>query len=177
MDQTGIKPGVLARESGYSRQHLLRLRKGTMEPTRAAMVRIAQACGHRLARHVHVWEVFDIGEDGPAPVRTAPPVLRLAPRWSARLREAIRASGKTQSEIARIAGIPEETVSRLVTGQSGNPKLETVFCIAHALGTTVGWLLEERGYSLSADNVRQLGDVVAVILNVTGLNPLLLKYE
>lgn len=30
----GIKPAHLAREAGYSRQHLLRIRTGRMEPTR-----------------------------------------------------------------------------------------------------------------------------------------------
>ena len=45
----GIKPAHLARESGYSRQHLLRIRMGRMEPTRRCIAAIASAC-RRLVR-------------------------------------------------------------------------------------------------------------------------------
>jgi predicted transcriptional regulator len=55
-----IKPIDLARESEYSRQHILRIRKGRMEPTRpciAALVRAAR----RLSRHdVTAAELFDL---------------------------------------------------------------------------------------------------------------------
>jgi len=141
MDATEIKPAVLSRESGYSRQHLLRLRKGTVEPTRICMVRLARACSSRLMRHVHVRELFDIGDDAFAPVTRATPVAvavvaRPGTRWLDRLRHAVRVSRKTQAEIARRAGLPEETVSRVMTGQSGNPKLETIVCIAHAIDCT-----------------------------------------
>src|SRR5881397_1920984 len=40
----GIKPAHLARESGYSRQHLLRIRMGRMEPTRRCIAAIVTAC-------------------------------------------------------------------------------------------------------------------------------------
>ena len=39
----GIKPAHLARESGYSRQHLLRIRMGRMEPTRRCIAAIIAA--------------------------------------------------------------------------------------------------------------------------------------
>jgi hypothetical protein len=45
----GIKPAHLARESGYSRQHLLRIRLGRMTPTRRCVADIVRAC-RRLAR-------------------------------------------------------------------------------------------------------------------------------
>lgn len=45
----GIKPAHLARESGYSRQHLLRIRMGRMEPTRHCMIQLVKAC-RRLCR-------------------------------------------------------------------------------------------------------------------------------
>lgn len=56
----GIKPVRLARESGYSRQHLLRLRLGRMEPTRRCMVAVTAAC-RRLSREaVRASELFDL---------------------------------------------------------------------------------------------------------------------
>jgi hypothetical protein len=56
----GIKPAHLARESGYSRQHLLRIRLGQMEPTRRCMVEVAAACARLSRERVTVTDVFDL---------------------------------------------------------------------------------------------------------------------
>jgi predicted transcriptional regulator len=59
----GIKPAHLARESGYSRQHLLRIRMGRMEPTRRCIAAIVAAC-RRLARDpVRAADLFDLEGD------------------------------------------------------------------------------------------------------------------
>lgn len=58
----GIRVVQLALWAGISRQHLLRLRKGEMEPTRPVMLAIARAAGDWLGRRVRVAELFDIGE-------------------------------------------------------------------------------------------------------------------
>jgi len=56
----GIKPAHLALHSEYSRQHLLRIRMGRMEPTRKCIKAIAAAC-RRLAREpVTASELFDL---------------------------------------------------------------------------------------------------------------------
>jgi hypothetical protein len=56
----GIKPAHLARESGYSRQLLLRLRLGRITPTRRCVAEIVRAC-RRLAREpVHARDLFDL---------------------------------------------------------------------------------------------------------------------
>ena len=60
----GIKPAHLARESGYSRQHLLRIRLGRMEPTRRCIVAIASACRRLSGESVRATDLFDLeGED------------------------------------------------------------------------------------------------------------------
>ena len=60
----GIKPAHLARESGYSRQHLLRIRLGRMEPTRRCIAAIAAACRRLSGTPVRASELFDLeGED------------------------------------------------------------------------------------------------------------------
>ena len=59
----GIKPAYLARESGYSRQHLLRIRMGRMEPTRRCIAAIVAAC-RRLSREpVRAADLFDLDGD------------------------------------------------------------------------------------------------------------------
>jgi hypothetical protein len=46
----GIRPARLAAVSGYSRQHLLRLRQGSGRATRRCMMAIAEACAQLLGR-------------------------------------------------------------------------------------------------------------------------------
>ena len=60
-----IKPAHLARESGYSRQHLLRIRMGRMEPTRRCIAAISAACRRLSGEQVRASDLFDLeGEDG-----------------------------------------------------------------------------------------------------------------
>jgi predicted transcriptional regulator len=60
----GIKPAHLARESGYSRQHLLRIRLGKMDPTRRCIAAIAAACRRLSGEGVRASDLFDLeGED------------------------------------------------------------------------------------------------------------------
>ncbi|HKR64781.1 MAG TPA: helix-turn-helix transcriptional regulator [Thermoanaerobaculia bacterium] len=60
----GIKPAHLARESGYSRQHLLRIRMGRMEPTRRCIAAIATACRRLSGEAIRASDLFDLeGED------------------------------------------------------------------------------------------------------------------
>lgn len=55
-----IKPAHLARESGYSRQHLQRLRKGEMEPTRRCIKAIWEACCRLSQKRIRVTTLFDL---------------------------------------------------------------------------------------------------------------------
>jgi transcriptional regulator with XRE-family HTH domain len=56
--ERGIRPAALARVSGISRQHLLRLRKGEMEPTRPVIVALARGCRLLLCEQVRADELF-----------------------------------------------------------------------------------------------------------------------
>src|SRR5258707_15374091 len=62
----GLKPAHLARESGYSRQHVLRVRMGRMEPTRRCIAAIV-AAARRLSREPgKAAELVDLGYCGQA---------------------------------------------------------------------------------------------------------------
>lgn len=56
----GIKPTHLARDSGYSRQHLLRIRMGRMEPTRRCIVHIVAACQRIARERVTAADLFEM---------------------------------------------------------------------------------------------------------------------
>jgi len=59
----GIKPAHLARESGYSRQHLLRIRMGRMEPTRRCIAAIIAACRILAHENMRANDLFDLEEE------------------------------------------------------------------------------------------------------------------
>lgn len=86
--------------------------------------------------------------------------LFVSAMWRERLRAAVAKSGKKQSVIAMEAGVSPETLSRILTATHERPTFESVVQIAHAANETVGWLLDERGFSLSADEQHQLRQVV-----------------
>ena len=87
--------------------------------------------------------------------------------WRARLREAVRRSGMKHSIIALDAGIAPETLSRVLNAKHGRPMFNTIVRITHATGHTVGWLLEERGYTLDPEQVKQLRKAAAIIADAT----------
>jgi transcriptional regulator with XRE-family HTH domain len=80
--------------------------------------------------------------------------------WRQRLREAIERSGRKHSVVAMDAGITPETLSRILNAMHVRPSLETITRIAHAVNESVGWILEEEGFSLSGAETRQLAAAV-----------------
>ena len=60
----GISPTELARESGYTRQYLLRLRKGLPEPTRRCIAALVAACRRLSNENVCAADLFDLDDGG-----------------------------------------------------------------------------------------------------------------
>jgi transcriptional regulator with XRE-family HTH domain len=75
----------------------------------------------------------------------------------------VQRSGRKHAAVARDAGIAPETLSRILNASHARPGFETVARIAHASGETVGWVLDERGYVLSSEQLRRLRDAAALI--------------
>ena len=65
----GIKPVHLALESGYTRQHLLRIRFGRMDPTLGCIVAIVRGCRVLSGEQVTALDLFNLDpEDVPLKV-------------------------------------------------------------------------------------------------------------
>jgi SOS-response transcriptional repressor LexA len=80
--------------------------------------------------------------------------------WRERLRAAVKASRRKHSAIAADAGITPVTLSRILNAADVKPAFETVVRIAHAVDESVGWLLDERSFVLSAEQREKLAEVV-----------------
>lgn len=85
-----------------------------------------------------------------------PPLhLGMYGNWRERLRAAVERSGKKHSVISTEAGVDPATLSRILNGHM-RPSFETIARIAHAVNENVGWLLDERGFTLSAEEQKQV---------------------
>jgi transcriptional regulator with XRE-family HTH domain len=60
MKQWGVMPSAFAKRSGVSRTHLLRLRRGEMDPTRHIMNALADAASAMQRKPVYVVELFEL---------------------------------------------------------------------------------------------------------------------
>ena len=60
MKEWGVMPSAFAKRSGVSRAHLLRLRRGEMDPTRRIMIALADAASAMQRKTVYVVELFEL---------------------------------------------------------------------------------------------------------------------
>lgn len=59
----GIKPIALGRESGYSRNFLLKVRGGRADPTRKCIAAITAACRRLSGERVRAADLFELDPD------------------------------------------------------------------------------------------------------------------
>jgi transcriptional regulator with XRE-family HTH domain len=91
--------------------------------------------------------------------------------WRIRLREAIDRTNRKHSYIATSAGITPVTLSRILTGESAEPRFTSVVRLAQEAGVTVGWLLDEDGEGgihVKKRDRAELRNAAYFILRLTG---------
>jgi SOS-response transcriptional repressor LexA len=91
--------------------------------------------------------------------------------WRERLRAAIDANGRRQNAIAESAGVTPETLSRVLSGIHAQPAFDTVVRITHALGESIGTLLEEPAFSLDAEQRAELRRVIGYLAVAVSQSP------
>jgi len=91
--------------------------------------------------------------------------------WRNRLRAAVDASGRTQNAIAASAGVSPETLSRVLSGVHAQPAFETVVRIAHAVGESVGTLLDEPAFFLDGEQRAEIRRVVNYLNSAIRMSP------
>jgi SOS-response transcriptional repressor LexA len=80
-----------------------------------------------------------------------------------RLRDAMENKGFRQSKLAELASVPEETLSRILTRVTMDPRVFTLKKLADPLDVTIGWLLGEKGYEISGDDRGDFRSVIEVL--------------
>lgn len=80
-----------------------------------------------------------------------------------RLRNAMESRQLWQSKLSELSGVPEETLSRILTRVTLDPRVITLQKLAGPLEVTVGWLLGEKGYEVSGEDRSQLNTAVTLL--------------
>jgi transcriptional regulator with XRE-family HTH domain len=93
--------------------------------------------------------------------------------WRERLRAAVDASGRTQNAIAASAGVTPETLSRVLSGIHVQPAFDTVVRITHAIGESVGTLLEEPAFVLDGEQRAEIRRVIGYLHAAVRMSPVI----
>jgi len=91
--------------------------------------------------------------------------------WRERLQAAIDASGRRQNAIAASAGVTPETLSRVLNGGHARPAFDTVVRITHAVGESVGSLLDEPAFSLDGEQRAEVRRVIGYLQAAVAMSP------
>jgi DNA-binding phage protein len=118
-----------------------------------------------------LWDAVKINEARAVAEESTASLPFMPADWRERLRQAVRASGKTQSAIAREVDMTQESVSRILSAHHVRPSFETVAKIAHASGVSVGWILREPGFVLTDEQRAKIRTAGMVLVNLTGGMP------
>lgn len=131
-----IKPAHLAEASGYSRQHLLRVRLGKMEPTRRCIVAVVIAASKLSKSTVRPEELFVLSGDG-------------------LFEEQLGVSAKAAEEQKRLFALAQKLLAKLEKEQV--PFAKWLRIIEANVGTSemIATALFERGRELTFNDARK----------------------
>lgn len=115
----GIKPAVLARESGYSRQYLLLVRKGRVEPTRRAIAAITATVSRLIRQAVTPTDLFEF-----APAAELPRTTRVA--------KANALAAPAQRLLDSVAARPPDSWQRAFADAQIPPGVAAAIIVQHA---------------------------------------------
>lgn len=96
------------------------------------------------------------------------PGVTLPSGWRVRLRQAVRKSGKTQTVVARECDLTPESLSRILSAEHARPSFQNIAKIANAAGVSLGWLMEEPGFTMTDEQRAKVRSVGVLLLNLTG---------
>jgi len=143
-----IRPGQLEEASGYSRQHILRIRRGQIEPRRRCIVAIVKAVSKLTNSRVRPEELFDLSEDD----RLEPP--------QAEPSEAERAKEQ------RLQAAAKKLIAALEAGRVPFSKWLAAIEAKERVSKAMAEALYERGRELTFENARNAEQVHRIAVAV-----------
>ena len=82
--------------------------------------------------------------------------------WLDKLKEIKKEKGMTCKNIAEIANLPEKTVSRIFSGETVNPYVDTLHRIATALGTSLDEIFTDTRTVVGDKKLAEVQEALAI---------------
>ena len=98
--------------------------------------------------------------------------------WLDNLKELKKASGMSTKQIADKANLPERTVSRIITGETDHPRIDTLGLIVDALGITLKDVFADTNVIVATEKlveIKEAAEVVEAERNVIAVENDMLK--
>ena len=98
--------------------------------------------------------------------------------WLENLKELKKASGMSTKQIADKANLPERTVSRIITGETDHPRIDTLGLIVDALGITLKDVFADTNVIVATEKlveIKEAAEVVEAERNVIAVENDMLK--
>ena len=83
--------------------------------------------------------------------------------WLENLKELKKASGMSVKQIADKANLPERTVSRIITGETDHPRIDTLGIIVDALGITMQDVFADTNVVVATEKLVEIKEVAEVV--------------
>ena len=83
--------------------------------------------------------------------------------WLENLKELKKASGMSTKQIADKANLPERTVSRIITGETDHPRIDTLGIIVDALGITMQDVFADTNVVVATEKLVEIKEVAEVV--------------
>lgn len=83
--------------------------------------------------------------------------------WLENLKELKKASGMSTKQIADKANLPERTVSRIITGETDHPRIDTLGLIVDALGITMQDVFADTNVVVATEKLVEIKENAEVV--------------
>lgn len=83
--------------------------------------------------------------------------------WLDNLKELKKKSGMSTKQIADKTKLPERTVSRILSGETDHPRVDTVYMIAVAIGCTLNDIFADTNVVVATESLVEAKEVAEVV--------------
>ena len=90
-------------------------------------------------------------------------VVKNPPLWLINLREMKNASNLSTKQIIEKTNLPERTVTRIFSGETDHPRIDTIYIIVKALGGTLNDIFADTNIVVASESLVEIKENVDIV--------------
>ncbi len=90
-------------------------------------------------------------------------VVKNPPLWLINLREMKKASNLSTKQIIEKTNLPERTVTRIFSGETDHPRIDTIYIIVKALGGTLNDIFADTNIVVASESLVEIKENVDIV--------------